>query len=142
MGNGNGIHPMDTWCDARGIRHQLIPPGVKELNGKVERSHRIDADYFYGKAPTTSTPLFNKALAQWLSFYNLQRPHGGLNYQTPIEKLKERISALKTESVEEAIEPIKQKFLKDGPKPVMTSTEKLLLGLDLGMSLQEINKAS
>jgi transposase InsO family protein len=52
MGNGSGSHPMDEWCDKYSIRHRLIPPGVKELNGKVERSHRIDADYFYGRAPT------------------------------------------------------------------------------------------
>jgi len=35
-------HKVDLWCKARGILHRLIPPGVKELNGKVERSHHID----------------------------------------------------------------------------------------------------
>src|SRR5579864_8025768 len=43
-------HPVDIWCKEKNIRHRLIPPGVKELNGKVERSHRIDMQYFYWKA--------------------------------------------------------------------------------------------
>jgi len=142
MGNGLGVHPMDTWCVAQGIRHRLIPPGVKELNGKVERSHRIDADYFYGRAPTGKLDLFNRALAQWMAFYNAQRPHGGIAYLTPLEKLKERIVALETAVLEEALEPIRQRFLKDGPKLTMNQTEKLLLAYDLGIRLQDIDKAS
>jgi transposase InsO family protein len=135
-------HLMTAWCRERGIRHRLIPPGVKELNGKVERSHRIDADYFYGQAPTATLALFNRALAQWISFYNAQRPHGGIRYQTPMEKLKERISALKTEVLDEALEPVRQKFLKDGPRLTMNQTERQLLAFDLGISTQETDKAS
>lgn len=135
-------HLMDEWCTRHGITHRLIPPGVKELNGKVERSHRVDADYFYGRAPTTSLEIFNRALAQWIRFYNTHRPHGGLNYQTPIEKLRERIMALPGEVLVEALEPMRQKFLKDGPKLLMNQTEKQLVAFDLGIDLQEIGKAS
>jgi transposase InsO family protein len=135
-------HLMDTWCKQKGIRHRLIPPGVKELNGKVERSHRIDADYFYGRAPTGTLALFNRALTQWLGFYNVHRPHGGLGYQTPMEKLRERISALKTEILAEALEPLRQRFLKDGPKLVMTQTEQQLLAFNLGVALPDLGKAS
>lgn len=142
MGNGTAVHPMEIWCAQKNICHRLIPPGVKELNGKVERSHRIDADYFYGQAPTANLALFNRALAQWISFYNTQRPHGGLGYQTPSEKLKERISALQTETVPEALESIRQRFLKDGPKLTMNQTARQLLAFDLGINLQEVDKAS
>ena len=31
----------------RGIRHTYIKPAKPRLNGKVERSHRIDAEVFY-----------------------------------------------------------------------------------------------
>lgn len=31
----------------KGIRHVYIKPATPRLNGKVERSHRIDADEFY-----------------------------------------------------------------------------------------------
>ena len=142
MGNGSGSHPMDEWCDKYGIRHRLIPPGVKELNGKVERSHRIDADYFYGRAPTGSIEIFNRALTQWITFYNAQRPHGGLGYLTPNEKLKERITGLKNEILEEEIEPIRQKFLRDGPKLIMNQTERIALAMRLGLSFSELGKVS
>ena len=142
MGNGTGVHPMDKWCEQKNIRRRLIPPGVKELNGKVERSHRIDADYFYGQAPTATIALFNRALTQWISFYNVQRPHGGLGYQTPTEKLKERISALQTEVVPETLEPVRQRFLKDGPKLLMNQTERQLQAFNLGINLHEVDKAS
>lgn len=135
-------HKMDRWCEENKIRHRLIPPGVKELNGKVERSHRIDADYFYGRAPTASLEIFNRAMAQWISFYNAQRPHGGLGYQAPIEKLRERICTLQTEVVAEALEPMRQRFLKEGPRLVMNQVDRQLMAFDLGISLREINKAS
>ena len=79
---------MDVWCEENGIRHQLIPPGEKELNGKVERSHRIDEQYFYWKADYRSLRQFNLSLVRWLRQYNEERPHGGLDYQTPKEKLE------------------------------------------------------
>ncbi len=142
MGNGTGEHPMDTWCAARNIRHRLIPPGVKELNGKVERSHRIDADYFYGRAPTSNIAIFNRAMAQWIAFYNAQRPHGGLAMLTPMEKLKERILTLSTATLEGPLEELRLRFLKDGPKVLMNQTERYLLAFDLDINLVDLKKAS
>lgn len=142
MGNGQASHPMDDWCSKQEITHRLIPPGVKELNGKVERSHRIDADYFYGRAPTGSIEIFNRALAQWISFYNIHRPHGGLGYLTPMEKLKERITGVKNELLNETLEAVRQKFLKDGPKLLMDQTERQVLAIRLGISLGELGKVS
>lgn len=142
MGNGQGKHPMEEWCSQHGINHRLIPPGVKELNGKVERSHRIDADYFYGRAPTKTLEIFNRALGQWLSFYNTQRPHGGIGYLTPKEKLKERITGVKNEILAEELEPVRQKFLRDGPRFIMDQTERQVLAMRLGVSLSELGKVS
>jgi transposase InsO family protein len=135
-------HQMDVWCKANGIKHRLIPPGVKELNGKVERSHRVDADYFYGRAPSQNIGIFNRALAGWMDFYNKQRPHGGIAFLTPIEKLRERITALQTALLDEKMEPLRQKFLKEGPKLVMNPTEKQLLAFDLGINVDQLKKAS
>ena len=89
-------HLMRRWCVENGVQHRLIPPGLKELNGKVERSHRIDADYFYGRAPTSNLKAFNRALEDWIRRYNTERPHGGIGYMTPLEKLKERLNSLQT----------------------------------------------
>lgn len=109
-------HPMDQWCQENAVEHRLIPPGVKELNGKVERSHRIDEQYFYWKAPTASLKAFNKAQEKWLRKYNCERPHGSLTYQTPLEKLYERLEGLKLTKMDDELEFIRLRFLRDTPK--------------------------
>lgn len=121
-----GDHPVDAWCRARGIRHRLIPPGVKELNGKVERSHRIDADYFYGRAPTGSLELFNAALRRWIERYNAERPHGGIGYLTPLEKLQERLQALKEAVWSGSEEACRQRFVAEAPKRLTKEGRQLL----------------
>jgi transposase InsO family protein len=108
-------HPMDEWCRNRAIVHQLIPPGVKELNGKVERSHRIDEQYFYWKATDKCLKQFNLQLEDWLDYYNQNRPHGGLNFLTPWEKLQERLLNLRQEILIHDLRLIKNKFLSETP---------------------------
>lgn len=108
-------HPLDIWCEKEGIKHRCIPPGVKELNGKVERSHRIDEQYFYWRAPRESFEGLNNAMREWIKYYNEQRPHGGLNYKTPLEKIIERMEALKTETVEDKLIFIKNRYLIEAP---------------------------
>ena len=77
----------------RGIRHVYIKPATPRLNGKVERSHRIDAEEFYRMLDGVvidDTELFNDKLQEWENFYNFNRPHGGLDGQTPYERLRRR----------------------------------------------------
>jgi transposase InsO family protein len=77
----------------RGIGHTYIKPATPRLNGKVERSHRIDAEEFYRQLEGVvidDTELFNDKLQQWEDFYNFNRPHGGLDGQTPYERLRQR----------------------------------------------------
>ncbi len=116
------IHLLDEWCEEQNIKHRLIPVGVKEHNGKVERSHRIDEQYFYWRAPTSSIDSFNEALGKWVYEYNHKRPHGGINYQTPAEKLEERYEFLSLYCFLEKIEEeIRIKFLQSKPKTIITS---------------------
>ena len=80
----------------KGIGHVYIKPRTPRLNGKVERSHRIDAEEFYrllDGVVIDDTKLFNDKLREWEDFYNYHRPHGGLNGQTPYERLKQRTQA-------------------------------------------------
>ena len=38
---------VNQWCNKHGIRHKLIPIGEKEINGKVENTHKQnDREYF------------------------------------------------------------------------------------------------
>ena len=54
-------------------------PATPRLNGKVERSHRIDQEKFYRmleRVVIDDTELFNDRLQEWEDFYNYNRPHG------------------------------------------------------------------
>jgi transposase InsO family protein len=84
-------HPFTAMLKKQGIRHRLIPPGAKELNGKVERSHRIDDDEFFWKAPMMGFSSLKQAFAQWIWEYNHDRPHSSLGGLTPVEKLVEKM---------------------------------------------------
>jgi transposase InsO family protein len=120
-------HAMDRWCKTNNIKHRLIPPGVKELNGKVERSHRLDEHYFYWKAPTSTLEIFNAAQVTWMRHYNAKRPHGGIEYLTPWEKITERYEALRTSEPLEEIEAelARLKFVRSAPKRRLTLDERL-----------------
>ena len=79
-----------------GIGHVYIKPATPRLNGKVERSHRIDQEEFYRMLEGVvidDTELFNDRLQEWESFYNFSRPTGGLGGQTPYERLREKTRA-------------------------------------------------
>jgi transposase InsO family protein len=77
----------------KGIGHRYIKPRTPRLNGKVERSHRIDAEEFYrllDGALIDDHKVFNDKLQEWEDYYNYHRPHGGLGGQTPYERLRQK----------------------------------------------------
>jgi transposase InsO family protein len=79
----------------KGIGHVYIKPATPRLNGKVERSHRIDNEEFYRQLEGVvidDEGLFNEKLREWEDFYNFNRPHGGLGGQTPYERLKQKMT--------------------------------------------------
>jgi transposase InsO family protein len=79
----------------KGIGHVYIRPRTPRLNGKVERSHRIDAEEFYqllDGVVIDDAEIFNDKLREWEDYYNYHRPHGGLGGQTPYERLKQKTS--------------------------------------------------
>jgi transposase InsO family protein len=80
----------------RGIGHVYIKPSTPRLNGKVERSHRIDAEEFYkllDGVVIDESGLFEERLREWEDHYNFTRPHGGLGGQTPYERLRQKTGA-------------------------------------------------
>ena len=77
----------------KGVGHVYIKPRTPRLNGKVERSHRIDAEEFYrllDGAFIDDAKVFNDKLREWEDYYNYHRPHGGLGGQTPYERLRQK----------------------------------------------------
>ena len=88
FGSSFHYHVLD-----KGVGHTYIKPRTPRLNGKVERSHRIDAEEFYRMLDGVlidDAQVFNDKLQEWENFYNYHRPHGGLGGQTPYERLRQR----------------------------------------------------
>jgi transposase len=85
-------HPLDLYCEDLRIRHKLIPPGEKELQGKVERSHRTDDEEFY-RTIKKRVNLFElrKKGKRWSTFYNFKRRHSGIGKKTPAHFAIERL---------------------------------------------------
>ena len=77
----------------KGVSHHYIKPRTPRLNGKVERSHRIDAEEFYALLDglvIDDAKIFNNKLRESEDYYNYHRPHGGLGGQTPYERLRQK----------------------------------------------------
>lgn len=92
--NGSEFQEQFHWHVLdKGIHHVYIKPHRPRLNGKVERSHRIDDEEFYRMLEgivIDDTKLFNEKLQEWENFYNYSRPHSSLNGQTPYERFREK----------------------------------------------------
>ena len=69
-----------------GITHKLIKPYTPRHNGKVERSHRKDNEYFYASHKFYSFEDFKKQLAVWEHKYNTF-PMRPLNWKSPNDVL-------------------------------------------------------
>jgi len=90
--NGAEFQSQFHWhAEALDIKHVYIRPRTPRLNGKVERSHRVDGQEFYQLLDrdgiSDDIHLFNQKLREWEDYYNYHRPHGALKGQTPFERL-------------------------------------------------------
>jgi transposase InsO family protein len=90
--NGAEFQSQFHWhLETSDIRHVYIRPRTPHLNGKVERSHRVDDQEFYQlldkEGISDDIHLFNDKLREWEDYYNYHRPHGALGGQTPYERL-------------------------------------------------------
>lgn len=80
------LHPLDVWCEKKGINHFLIDPGKPQQNGKVERSHRSDQEHFYDRIKFTTENELKLKIRLWNMYYN-DLEHCGLSGQTPNQML-------------------------------------------------------
>lgn len=80
------------------------------MNGKVERSQRIDLEDFYAAVDLQDSEIRRK-LRDWQDYYNEFRPHGSLGSKTPWEKSNELV--MKTpyhDEVETAFDESKERL--------------------------------
>ena len=81
-------HPLDVFCERNKITHRLIPPGEKELQGLVERSHRQDKDELLQRLKVETLDEFNGELSYYNAQRNKTRRFKKLGWLTPIDSLE------------------------------------------------------
>ena len=81
-------HPFETVCDELGIKHILTPPYHPQTNGKIEAFWKILKNEFFHPNRFESMEDLVLNLGNFLFEYNHLRKHGGLNYETPFDKLQ------------------------------------------------------
>lgn len=85
---GNAKNPKPTMFENKlkqhGIHHKLIRPYTPRHNGKVERSHRKDNEYFYATHKFYSFDAFIKQLKVYNYNYN-KFPMRPLNWKSPAD---------------------------------------------------------
>jgi putative transposase len=78
-------------CQERGIALYVLPPRSPKLNGPVERlngtSRREFWECYEGEL---DLPSVQAALRDWETFYNTERPHQALGYETPTTFLRSK----------------------------------------------------
>jgi len=75
-------------CQELGLRIRYIKPRRPQQNGKVERSHRIDQEEFWGRYTGTDFAAATQELARWQHHYNHERFSMAFKGATPMEKLQ------------------------------------------------------
>lgn len=84
-----GEHYLDQWCKERKINHRLIPVSVKELNGKVENTHKQDDREFFAVNDFKSYDSIDMGTRGYNERWNGLRATKALGYKTPNEVIQE-----------------------------------------------------
>ena len=80
-------HLLDAFCERYDIIHKLIPPGEKELQGLVERSHRQDDQELFSRIKPEFLKDFRPLLNNFTNDRNRKRRFKKLSWRTPDEWL-------------------------------------------------------
>ena len=80
-----GHHEMDQWCSKNSINHRLIPVAVKELNGKVENTHKQDDREFFAMGYFKNYEEIALNMRGYNDRWNTQRATRALGKKTPNE---------------------------------------------------------
>lgn len=84
-GAATGRHPMDLWCEQHGTEHKLIPVGQKELNGKVENTHKYDDREFFSQINPANLAQLSRFSIDYNRRWNEVRATKTLGWKTPNE---------------------------------------------------------
>lgn len=78
-----GKHLMDRWCQKYEVEHKLIPVGQKEINGKVENTHKFDDREYFSQIHCLSFTALEMQTRLYNDRWNEQRKTKTLGWKTP-----------------------------------------------------------
>ena len=84
-------HAVDTWCKNRLIEHRLIPIGEKEINGKVENTHKWDDREFFSQIEPVDFAHLELLTRTHNLKWNEERETKTLGWKTPNQVVDEAI---------------------------------------------------
>ena len=85
----SGQHLVDLWCHRNNIRHKLIPIGEKELNGKVENTHKQDDREFFSQILAADYESLRTTSLNYEYNWNYKRATKALGWLTPTETIQQ-----------------------------------------------------
>lgn len=80
-------HPFERMLIELGIKHRYTKPYRPQTNGKVERFWRTLSEDLLSETDFDSLEELKDELMQYLVYYNIQRPHQGIDGKTPVEMM-------------------------------------------------------
>jgi transposase InsO family protein len=81
-------HSFERVLEKLSIIHKYTKIRCPQTNGKIERFWKVINDNFWNKYNFLSHKDFKMRFMDWLTYYNLKRPHWGIGYMTPIQKFE------------------------------------------------------
>lgn len=81
---------FDRICRENGVEHLLTQPRSPTTTGKIERFHRTLRVEFDTSRVFSTLATAQAGLDEWVSYYNEQRPHQALGYDTPGVRFRQR----------------------------------------------------
>jgi transposase InsO family protein len=82
-------HFFETMLSIFGIKHRYTRPYRPQTNGKIERFWEIiKEECIRIERESKTRKEIEASINGYMYMYNYQRRHGGIKYQTPLEKLK------------------------------------------------------
>jgi len=87
-GNSNN-HSFMKNCEENNISQRFTKVRTPQTNGKAERVIRTIMEMWHNKVKFTSSAHRKNELKRFINYYNLVKPHKGIDGLTPIEKLIE-----------------------------------------------------
>jgi hypothetical protein len=81
-------HPLSVWCRENGAENKLIPVGEKELNGKVENTHKQDDREFFSQINPQNLTHLQMLSRAYEKRWNESRKTRALGWLTPNQTLE------------------------------------------------------